>query len=145
MPEYVDDSTILDDDELWRRIPNWPNFVVYDENRNIERVSSVAFKDHRNGTPMSVAIASIARQHGRGSIDLINDNEAHEGFGVVSLNVGNVRELNQGVMKEPIEGQPEHGEVFDKSGQRSKKTQKALAQSAAIIIAPEPPAEESND
>ncbi len=52
---YADDPSIRDEAELLRRIP--PEHVVPDQNQGAIRISSAAFKDHPNGSPMSVVLA----------------------------------------------------------------------------------------
>jgi hypothetical protein len=53
---YIDDPTISDETELWRRIPPWHFF--HDENLGRIRPSSAAFENHPDGSPMSVLLAT---------------------------------------------------------------------------------------
>ena len=128
--EYVDDPNISDESHLWRRIPPNPPFLVDDKNQNRKRISSAAFEDHPNGTPMSVAIAQIAEEHGREPKDILKD---HDGYGLAGLVVQDVRENNLGVCKKPLPDQPEHGEVF---GPKPKSVRRNLALAAFWVIKP---------
>ena len=128
--DYIDDLSIKNDGHLWRRIPPNPPFLIHDKNRNCKRLSSAAFEDHRNGTPMSVAIAQIAEKHNRGSKDVLKD---HAGYGLAGLVVKKIREYNLGICKRPLPGQPEHGEVF---GPKSRSVRKKLALTAFWVIKP---------
>ena len=54
-----DDPTISDDADLWRRIH--PNWWVQERKTGRWRVSSQAFKDSSDNTPMSVILAAPGR------------------------------------------------------------------------------------
>jgi hypothetical protein len=57
MPDYLNDPSILDEDDLWRRIR--PDWVVFDENLGRARPTSQAFNNDRAQEPMSVDLAKI--------------------------------------------------------------------------------------
>ncbi len=60
---YTDDLSIVNDEELWRRIPEvW---VIEDRVAGGIRIASAAFDDHPNGTPMSVLLGTVVRESGR--------------------------------------------------------------------------------
>ena len=59
--------------------------------------------------------------------------EAFPDFFLVQLNVGSIRELNQGVMRHEIEGNKAHAAVFDKSGIRSGPTRKEMSRIAQWV------------
>lgn len=49
---YRDDPAILNDAQLWRRIPPW--HLVNDQNLGTVRPSSAAFDNDPDGRPMSI-------------------------------------------------------------------------------------------
>lgn len=126
---FVDDATITDDEELWRRIH--PRWIVFDDNTGGPRVSSAAFDDSRDGSPTSVLLAEIARLTGRTESESL---AGYEGYGLVSLTAGQARRCHQGVVRDPLPEEPAHALVF---GPKSKSNKRCLASSAAILILPE--------
>jgi hypothetical protein len=64
--DYVDDASIADGAELWRRIPSW--HFIYDENLGRMRPSTAAFEDHPNRSPMSVLLADVIFRGGRDAV-----------------------------------------------------------------------------
>ena len=120
-----DGTSISDETMLWRRIPLDPAHTTYDENLQRLRPSSAAFRDHRNGSSMSVILD-------RGQ----SPNEAlrgHENFALAAISVGLVRKLNLGVVAAPLEREPNHAEV---TGDKSKKISGELAKAAKWIVPP---------
>ena len=126
---YKDDSSILDDAELWRRVPSW--HIIEDDNQGGKRISSAAFTDHSNGTPMSVFLGDDVRAAGRSPDSLI---DGHIDFCLASVTAGFVRSLRQIVLRRPLPEEPTHAEV---AGKKNKSIQRKLAKSATWIIAPE--------
>lgn len=124
--ESHDDQSVPGDTELWRRIPNWPNRVVYDENLGRVRPSSANFDDHPNGTPMSVAIADGIVTHQ----EVLRD---HPSFYLVGFTVGQIRDVGLGILRRPLVDQPWHGEV---TGRKSASVKSRLARQSFWIIAP---------
>jgi hypothetical protein len=81
--EYQDDPSIPDDAELLRRIPQI--HLVADDSLGCLRVSSAAFRDSPNGSPLSVFLHDVLRQEGRGSgAGLVG----HPDFSLVSITAG---------------------------------------------------------
>ena len=74
--EYSDDPTILDDAELWRRMPPW--HFVDDRNLGQIRPSSAAIEDDPNGGPMSVILGREAGDPQHALAD-------HQGFALASI------------------------------------------------------------
>jgi hypothetical protein len=107
--DYRDDLTIPAGSMLWRRIP--PEWVIHDENLGRKRPSSQAFQDDRDGNPMSVFLADLMVELGRGPEEAL---AGHEGYALVSFSVGLARECNQGVAREPTLTEPAHAVVFGK-------------------------------
>src|SRR5687768_2016128 len=94
---YIDDSTIGDEDDLWRRVPHTPQHIVWDDNRGCFRVSSAAFDDDRDGEPMSVWLAAEAASADEMLV-------GHAGFGVVAIQVRVARSRQQAVVRDPLPG-----------------------------------------
>lgn len=125
---YADDRSIADDARLWRRIPPW--HFVHDENLGKIRVSSAAFCNHPNGSPMSIVIAELVVQSGRGPRDVLRD---YDGFALAAITAGLARSKQQGVAKEPLPEEPAHGVVF---GNKPRSVSKTLALGSEWVIAP---------
>ena len=119
-PDYIDDTNIDDDSELWRRLPSqWVD-------PNTHRVTSQAFQDSRDLTPVSVFIA----------FDLSSPQEVivdHPGYGVGTLTAGDARSCNQGVTRWPIPQNPAHAYIF---GNKAKANRRCLASHCRIILMP---------
>jgi len=130
-PTYVDDPTIANHAELWRRVP--PSWVVPDENRGGYRPSSQAFHDSADRSPMSVLIAETMLADGRGPQDAVADDPT---FLLASFTAGEARSLEQGVARTPTDAEPAHGSVF---GRKTKQVYRALSRLARWVIAPSRP------
>ena len=133
MVAYEDDQTINDEDALWRRIP--PCHLVDNAETGI-RIASAAFKDHPNGSPMSVALAKVVAETGRRPEDIVRD---HEDFALAAITAGLARRCQQGVARDPLT-QEEHGieelahaVVF---GKKTKSISRKLARKASWVIPP---------
>jgi hypothetical protein len=125
---YTDDPTILDDDNLWRRIP--PCHFIQDDNVGGVRPSSAAFDDHPNGSPMSVVLESVAVQFGRGPMHVL---AGHVGYALASVTAGLARQYQQGVAREPLADEPAHAVVF---GNKTKRIKRELAKGSRWVTAP---------
>jgi hypothetical protein len=126
--EYSDDPTILDEAELWRRIPPW--HFVKDENRGQVRPSKAAFDNHPDGSPMSVVLAEMVTESGRGPAAVLT---RHEGFALAAITAGLVRTCEQGVTREPLSDEPAHAVVF---GRKTDSIKKKLARGSRWIVPP---------
>ncbi len=126
--QYVDDPTILDPAELWRRIP--PRHFVRDENRNLVRPSSAAFDDHPNGSPMSVLLAEDVIGSGRGPNDVLSNDY---GFALASITARLTRDCSQGVARDPLPDEPSHAVVF---GNKTDSVRKRLALGSQLVATP---------
>ena len=111
-----DDPTIGDNEVLWRRVPPTPKYIVLDENTGLHKLSSAAFRD----ADMSVVLASEA-------VTLDSIRQGHEGFGVVAITAGLARALRQGMVRDPVEGEPAHALVV---GEKPGSVRRALAKVA---------------
>lgn len=123
---YEDDLTIVDAELLWRRIPE--RWVVADRETGRRRISSAAFDNHPNGTPMSVYLSSVIRSDGRGP-----DSVLLPGFFLAAITAQTARENGQGVHRAPLPEEPSHAEVF---GRKTKSIRRKLARSAQWIVGP---------
>jgi len=118
-----DDSSIDDEELLWRRIS--PEHVVSDSD-GTRRPSSAAFSDSSDSTPLSVDLASIA---GDPSVTL----ESHSGFGLAELVVADVRKLGLGVWPDPLPHNEAHAGI---TGRKTRGTRRALARVARWRVEP---------
>lgn len=124
---YTDDPSIVDDEELWRRIPEvW---IVEDRVMGGVRIASAAFSDHRNGTPMSVFLGSVVRDDGRAPESVLMPS-----YYLAAVKAGAARDCGQGVRRAPLQDEPAHAEVF---GKKTKSVKKRLAQAAYWVVGPD--------
>lgn len=124
--QYVDDPTILDPAELWRRIP--PRHFVRDENKNLVRPSSAAFEDHPSGSPMSVFLAEDVIGSGRGPHDVLAN--CH-GFALASITARLARDCSLGVARDPLPDEPSHTVVF---GNKTYSVRNRLALGCQLVV-----------
>lgn len=118
---YTDDDSIEDSDSVWRRIPPW--HLVPDGKGGI-RASSAAFEDHLENDkvhPMSVHLESVLYALGWDARRVFEIAGCEgRGFRVARIAVGKVRELDQGIQRDPTRADPSHALVFAKSDRRRK-------------------------
>jgi hypothetical protein len=127
-PPLSDDPTIAPSAQLWRRLH--PSWVVPDENAGQPRISSAAFDDSRDGSPLSVLIADVVADSGR----LIHDVLApFPGYGIAAMTAADARAARQGVARTPEPDEPAHGSVF---GPKTGATKKAMARAARLLVRP---------
>jgi hypothetical protein len=99
---FVDDSSIADNERLFRRIPR--TWVDWDEHGNAT-ISSAAFKDDE----LSIYIESVMTQADRPPSDAIR---AYPGYGLAAFTAGHARAFNQRVARDPLPDEPAHGVVY---------------------------------
>ena len=122
LPSYVNDSSVGDDEEIWRRIP--VSMVYWDNAIDRLRPQSGIFSDSDDGSPMS---AHRARCYG-------SPTEANTGDNLMAgLTVGFVRGLGLGVATQPTTDDPGHLWVF---GKKTASIKKKLARRAKWVIPP---------
>jgi hypothetical protein len=126
--DYVDDPTILDSERLWRRIH--PKWVVPDGNTGALRLSSAAFSNSSDGSPMSIVLAGVAATRGRGPESII---VGHLGFSVAAIAAGFARSLGQSVLRDPQPEEPARGLV---AGDKPKAIRRKMASEAQWVIPP---------
>src|SRR4051794_482189 len=121
----TDDSTIPDEALLWRRVPrrHW----VPDETLGM-RPSSAAFEDDSDTETMSVVLASAGRNPHTAVANL-------PGFALVALFAGHLRAWGQGVIRDPLPGDPAHCLVV--GDKRRKSVRRQIAAGAIWVIHPD--------
>ena len=131
----MSDNEVLGSDSTFRRIP--PAWVVTDEKApNGKRVSSEAFKDDRDGSSLSVYLASTVYKIGYAVADVVQGKPTD--WAVASTLVNTFIEENQTVMGDPIDnGNPPH--ICDPAhalvvGDKSeKKRRERIAKSSRLV------------
>lgn len=124
---YVDDLTIEDQDELLRRI--FPGWWIFDKNLGSLRPTSQAFKNHRDGSPMSVYLQKELDEHGLNPESVL---AGHEDFALASITAGLARQCEQGVMKRP-DIDLGHAEVF---GEKTDSVRRKFAENSIWVVLP---------
>lgn len=132
---YVDDLTVLDGDELWRKIPPGASWVSYDPFLGRLRPSTKAFQN-LEGELMSVLIAKIVQEDGRTADDIIS---RFPGYSLASITAGSAREANQKICPDPYPpDDPKEAAHAHLVGKKSKTVKRMLSKSAKWIIEPQP-------
>lgn len=121
MGEFTDDSTIGDDQIIWRRVSDAQ--TVWDNNLKRKRPSSAAFNQNGRANPVSVYIASEA-QCGRAVIE-----EGTEPF-LAALTVGFIRQVHLGIIRDSSSGSPGHALLL---GRKTKSTLHKMARAAKWV------------
>jgi hypothetical protein len=120
------EATVPNETFLWRRVPKWPDWTVFDENLGRLRPSSMAFDDNRDGSAMSAFLEG----HGNSLEDVLRD---HEEFYVAAVTAGLVRANGLKIIHDPLDGLPSHVEV---TGPKPKRVKSALAKAAVWVVPP---------
>lgn len=135
--EYIDDNTIDDNTLLYRRIMNQAEppvkQIIWDDNKNCWRPSSVSFSDHSNGSPMSVALGDTLKKEGLEPESVL---DGHDSFSLASFPASVARAKEQGIMRKPLEDDPAHGEVF---GKKTRGVKRFLADNSEWCVEPNIP------
>jgi hypothetical protein len=129
-----DDVTILDEDALLRRIPNWPDMVRRDQVSGQYRPTSASFADRDTGDrEISVTHEANLLAANCTHMDALNGNQE---FGLASIHAGFPRKqisTPQAIARDPIDSDPHHCLII---GNKSKADKRALAKQCALIIIP---------
>jgi hypothetical protein len=107
---------VNDDDTVLRRIPNKPSHV-----KNDGTLSSANFI----GPNTSINIERLTTFEKTLS--------GYENFGLARLTTGQIRELGEDVIHQPVEGNSDHAII---PGKRSIRTARKLARMANIVVMP---------
>lgn len=124
----ADDKTILDEAPLWRRIH--PCWAVRDENEGGWRITSAAFSDSPDRSPLSVLLADLVLAGGRTQMDVL---AGFDGYFLAELSAGAAREAGQGVARTPTSEEPAHASVF---GRKTDAVRRRLARASRWLNAP---------
>ena len=127
MSDFPDDRSVPDDAVLWRRIPLNTVCVTTHEGREIP--SSAAFDDSSDGSPMSVALASVLEKPER----LLEGRSCP--CGVVGFTAGEARALGLRICPDDA-GDSYRGHAYV-AGNKTKKTKRALAVASRWVVSPE--------
>jgi len=124
-PPYVDDPTVADDDSVLRRVPTG-QYVEDPKTRTGLRPSSGAFDNSSDGSPLSASLASQCQYPNV----LIR---GYQGAGLVSVSVRLLRQLGQGIVRDPTEADPAHVLVF---GSKPRSFGSKVAKAAEWVVNP---------
>lgn len=124
----ADNACLEDEDRTFRRIPYNPHQIVRGSDGQY-RPSSAAFKDHPNGTPMSIDIESKLHEHDLDEAFCLAGYEKTHALAAIQLR--EIRALGLGVTHEPLDDNPAHGHVH---GEKVKKIRRSLSKSIEWII-----------
>lgn len=127
MPQ-CDDLTVSDDETLLRRVH--PDWIIRNENTGVTEVSTGAFSDSSDGTGMSASAAGLLSAAGMSEDDAL---AGYDGYGLVALRVGQVRELGQAIVRRPTDRDPAHVEVV---GKKTRAIKKAFKRAAVWVVCP---------
>lgn len=124
-PEPADDLTIQNPAELWRRI--FPAWWILDSNLGEFRLSTQAFEDSKDGTPMSDTIAAESP----GQDHMLS---GFKGYGLASITAVHVRMCRQILQRAPTSKDPAHAYVV---GRKTRSAKKCLLQGTTMVVVPQ--------
>jgi len=119
------DESILDSDLLWRRVPDSPSFLAFDQKLGHYRVASSAFDNDRDDDPMSVFVARAT------SLDIIL--QGHDRFGIVAFSASFARSQGQTIYFSPEDGPQGHAKI---AGPKPGGVRRAFARVARWVRRP---------
>ena len=123
-----DDATIPDEALLWRRIPPLATWWQKNPINGQYFLTSAAFDDPNDGTPMSVAIAD----HVPGGTETFL--QGYVGNGIAQFAAGYARHTcGFAVARDPVEGEPWHAHVI---GKKIPRLRKLLREGCTMILIP---------
>jgi hypothetical protein len=122
-----DDLTIEPETSLYHRVPDNEDHIVDDQNRGCRRLSSAAFIGKYE---MSVVLGDRLAELDREPADALGD---YPGQFLARFSAVMVRELDQIVVRSPLDIEPAHGDVI---GKKTRSVARALARQACWIVAP---------
>lgn len=120
----LDDPSISDDAELWRRIPPW--HFYFDEKLGRSRPSKAAFEDDGDGSPMSVVLASEAGPPESALAE-------HPGYALSAITAGLARACGQLIVRDPTPEEPAHAVVV---GRKTDSIKRRFAREARWVVPP---------
>lgn len=126
--QYEDDLTISDAEVLWRRIR--PGQYHYDDNRHEDWPESWAFDDGKDGSPMSVFLASETKDPRL----VLKD---HPGYGLAAITAGAARQHRQKIVRDPQPNLPD-GHALVVGDKKARKVKQGLRNASRWEIPPPP-------
>lgn len=134
LPEREDDPTILNEENLLRRIPPWPNMTKLDHNTNQIRPSSAAFTDPSSG---DLEVSSTHKERllssgGRLEDAIGKDRLEESGWSLVSLSCDFLR--NHLSIPQKLVADPTHEDRFHTLivGKKTDSVKRNMAKAAKI-------------
>lgn len=130
MSGHADDPTISDDDDLLRRVPQDPNFVVWDEQTGAERPATGSFRIDDDG--VSVYLLSALRDLPDPCMSVADSDPQRPGR-CIELSVGACRDRGMGVARDPVDEPPlgpAHALILAHADVGKRRLQKQLAEIA---------------
>jgi hypothetical protein len=128
----VDDATIADETQLYRRITQAQ--LVSDDNAGCRRVSSGAFDNE----DLSVALGDKLAEDSRTPESVLVN---YPSECLVAFTAGVARAVAQVIYREPEPDEPAHGIVF---GKKKKSVKHALHDAAVWVVQPDDACERPN-
>lgn len=122
-----DDASIGNDCNLLRRVKIKPHCIIWDHNQNRWRPTSASYKDHPNGSPMSIVLQDELERIGLKPEDVLAD---YKEYGLAAITAGFAREQNQRIAKEPMPNDPAHGIVIG----NKKRAASRMAKKAQWVV-----------
>ena len=123
-----DDPTIPDEALLWRRIPPLSTWWQKNPVDGEYYLTSAAFDDPNDETPMSVAIASLVPGGPQTFLT------GFPGNGIAQFTAGYARHTcGFAVARDPVEGEPWHAHVI---GKKKARLRKLLRDGCDVIVKP---------
>jgi hypothetical protein len=128
-PPEEDDAGVADDADMWRRLPPFLNWVIWDARERTFRASSAAFQNLKNRR-LSVCLTCYAPVAFTPQAFV----ERHPGYGVAAIRTGDARAEGQIIVPEAVPDEVAHGHMV---GDKPKGVQRALARAARLLLLPE--------
>jgi len=125
-----EDSGFSSDTELWRRIP--PDKYTFDDNLGRLRPKSYAFTDS-DDSPMSVTVAEFYLNSGLTLEDYF-DRFKEDRYGLASITVGLIKELNLELELDRHDDDPGHAVVI---GKKSRGIRRRMAEESVWVVKPD--------
>jgi len=126
-----EDIDLPDDTELWRRIPS--DNYKFDDNLGRLRPKSNAFTDSKNKSPMSVTVVKLYLGGGKTKEEYIAKFMKND-WGLASITVGLIKELNLEIEFDPNDDDPGHALV---KGKKTGKIKRRMAKESKWEVTPE--------
>lgn len=124
-----DDPPVRDECKLLRRIPVKQHYVIWDHNQGRLRPTSLSFRDHSDGTSMSIALGDVLDSLGRSYLEVLKN---HEDFALAAITAEIARKHGQSIVRDPTKEEEAHGLVVG----NKKKADSRMAKASEWIVLP---------